>query len=289
MRTIAAFFLLILFLNSAFVFAQAPDYSQLDPKPFDPKTEPDIDMFIADWRESKPIQTYGSLLERDIFTRCEGDPLRPATKGAVLQYINRFTHAVLQKNKSTTPSTLKEEQIIFYYVSGKGLMKAGGKTAALHDGVGVLMPEGLEFTMMNTGNEPLEMYVIAEPVTPGFKPSKEMIVKDENTLPIGTTKSHWSHILRPLFYRTEALATLTGMSPVWFDPMTLGQPHSHGEGAEEIWFVIEGDVILHLGKELRKLAPGMAYKIPTNGKTPHSNINVSENKQMKLVWFMVVK
>ena len=66
------------------------------------------------------------------------------------------------------------------------------------------MPIGIEFTMTNTGEEPLKMFVFAEPVYEGFKPSREILVKDENTIPIGTTKSHWSHILRVLFYHDEA-------------------------------------------------------------------------------------
>ena len=285
---ISALCLMIFFQVSSSVMAQAPDYSRLDPKPYDPETDPDIDMFISSWKESTPRQTYGQLIERDIFTPCAGDPLHPAKRGAVLEYINRFTYATLGKHKSTTPSTLEGEQVIFYIDSGKGRIEAGRKTADLHEGVGVLVPVDLEFTMTNTGEVPLTMYVIAEPVPDGFVPSKEIIVKDENTIPISTTHSHWSHILRVFFHRGEELATLTGLCPVWFDPMTLGQPHSHGEGQEEIWFVVQGDVILHLGKELRRLSPGMAYKIPPDGKTPHSNINVSD-EQIKLFWFMVVK
>ncbi|GAI28489.1 unnamed protein product, partial [marine sediment metagenome] len=40
-----------------------------------------------------------------------------------------------------------------------------------------------------------------------------------------------------------------------------------------------------LGKEIRKLPPGAAYKIPPNGKTPHSTINDTD-KIIKLFWFM---
>jgi len=275
-------------LLSSFVTAQAPDYSRLDPKPFDPETDPDIDMFISSWKESVARHSYGQLIERDILTPLQGDPLHPEKRGAVLEYINRFSYATLGKHKSTTPFTHKDEQVIFYINSGNGIIDAGGKTAALHDGVGVLVPMDIEFTLTNTGDVPLTMYLISEPVPEGFIPQKGIIVKDENTIPISTTHSHWSHILREFFYRTEALATLIGLCPVWFDPMTLGQPHSHGPGQEEIWFVVEGEVILHLGKELRRLSPGMAYKIPPDGKTPHSNINVSD-EQIKLFWFMVIK
>ncbi len=288
MKLSAIFFLVIMVFISSVIYAQDQPYSSLDPKPFDPNVDPDIDMFISSWKESTPRVSYGALLERDIFTTFEGDDsLHPAKRGAVLEYINRLTYATLQKQKSTTPTTLKEEQVIFYVDYGKGTISGGGKTFDLHEGVGALVPIGIEFTMTNTGEEPLKMFVVAEPVYEGFKPSREILVKDENTTPITTTTSHWSHIPRILFYHDEALAMLTGFCPIWFDPMTLGQPHSHGENAEEIWFVVRGEVILHLGKELRRLTPGMAYKIPPNGTTPHSNINVSD-EQIKLFWIMSV-
>jgi len=283
-RSIIGITCIVLLCVSSIAAAQ----NQLELRAFDPKIDPDIDLFISDWRESVAEVSYGALIERVILTPCEGDPINPAKRGAVLEYLNRFSYAMLQKNKSTTPSTPDGEQIVFYIVSGKGSIRAGSKTVQLHPGVLVLVPEGLEFTMTNTGDESLIMYLISEPVPAGFTPSTELVVKDENTIPISTTKSHWSHILRPLLYRTDVLATLIGLSPVWFDPMTLGQPHSHGENSEEIWFVVEGEVVLHLGKELRRLKPGMAYKIPPNGTTPHSNINVSD-EQIKLFWFMVVK
>jgi len=289
MKLSSIFFLVIMVFISSVIYAQdPPPYSRLDPKPFDPNVDPDIDMFISSWKESTARVSYGALLERDIFTPFEGDDsIHPAKRGAVLEYINRLTYATLQKQKSTIPTTLKDEQVIFYVDYGKGLISGGGKTFDLYEGVCALVPVGIEFTMSNTGEEPLKMFVFAEPVYEGFKPSREILVKDENTIPIGTTKSHWSHILRVLFYHDEALATLNGFCPVWFDPMTLGQPHSHGENTEEIWFVVRGEVILHLGKELRRLTPGMAYKIPPNGTTPHSNINVSD-EQIKLFWLMSV-
>ncbi|MHB9030030.1 MAG: cupin domain-containing protein [Candidatus Latescibacterota bacterium] len=281
-------FLLAAILAVPFAAAQnPPDYSRLDPNPYDPKSEPNIDMFISSWLEGAPYQTYGGLVERDILSRLEGDPLQPTRRGAVLEYLNRFTYAVLSEHASTAPSTLKGEQVIFYIDSGKGVVKAGGKTAELHEGVGALMPEGVEFTLSNTGDVHLAMYVIAEPVPAGFKPGKEMIVKDENTIPVSTTKSHWSHIPRVLFYRGDPMATLSGACPIWFAPMTLGQPHSHGPGEEEIWFMVKGEINLLLGKQLRKLTPGMAYKIPPNGITPHSNINTGD-EMVKMFWLMRV-
>jgi mannose-6-phosphate isomerase-like protein (cupin superfamily) len=285
MRKMSVLWLMFLFYASSIILAQ--DYSQLDPNPYDPKKEPDPDMFIASWKESMPRHTHGSLIERDIFTPCEGDPLRPVRRGAVLEFLKRFVHGTLNAHTTTAPTKLEGEQEIFYISSGKGTMKAGGKTADLYDGIGVLMPPGLEFTMTNTGDEPLTMYIMVEPVTAGAQTRKDMLVRDENVITPTSSNVHWTHIYKTLFSQRDGLTILSGMGPVWFDPMTMGQPHSHGEGVEEIWFVLKGDVNLLLGKNLRKITPGMAYKIPPDGLTPHSNINVTD-EPLKLFWLMRV-
>jgi len=278
--------LLFLVITSAFAIAQEPDiYNMLDPKPYNPETDPNIDLFISNWKESMPRQLHGSLVVRDIFTPCDGDPLRPHSKGAVLTAIKSLSHASLDAGVSTTPATLKDEQEIFYFDSGKGILKAGNKSTEVYEGILVLMPPDIEFIMKNTGDEPLTMYIIVEPIPEGFEPKKEMVVSDENVVPISGTTGHWTHITKGRFSQNDGLAVLTGMCPVWYDPMTMGQPHSHGEGTEEIWFALKGDITLLLGKQLRKLPAGSAYKIPPNGKTPHSNINASD-EPIKLFWFM---
>ena len=69
-------FVLCLVMFSSFVFAQAPDYSQLDPEPYDPATDPNIDMFIGSWKESMPHNTHGSLIERDILMKGNSNHIR---------------------------------------------------------------------------------------------------------------------------------------------------------------------------------------------------------------------
>ena len=48
---------------------------QLDGNPYTPGVDPDIDMFIGNWRESMPKHSHGSLVERDILTK--GDSMNP--------------------------------------------------------------------------------------------------------------------------------------------------------------------------------------------------------------------
>ena len=254
--------------------------NQLDPQPLDPAKDPDIDMFMGDWRNSIPFNSHGSITERAILSKLAGDDeLKPQRKGAVLTHVNRFSRATMDPHASTTPTTLKGEQEVFYFVSGTGIIKAGGETAELRNGVFVLVPEGLEFTIKNNGDNLLVMYLIDEPVPAGFTPKKSMVVKDEKAMPYrndGYLQVHWSHNGKNIFTTGDGLATLKSVNLLIFNAMTIGQPHSHGPGLEEVWTVIEGKNLAFLGKEIRWQGPGEAYKIPPTGYTPHSNINTTD-------------
>ena len=210
--------------------------------------------------------------------------MNPSTKGAILKHINRFTHATLEARASTTPTTLKGEQEIFYILSGKGVIKAGGKTAELYEGIAILMPAELEFTMTNTGDESMTMYFINEPIPAGFRPNENMLVKDENATPVSSYNGHWCHIVKNLFNTQSGLGTLESIITVAFDPMTIGHPHSHVDGVEEVWTAIKGTSIAFLGKQIRIQPPGTAYMIPNDGKTPHANFNLAD-KTIKMFYF----
>ena len=67
--------------------------NELDFRPLDPAIDPDVDMFIGDWRESIPYNTHGSITERVVLSRGDGDPLNPPRKGAALTFLNRVSRA----------------------------------------------------------------------------------------------------------------------------------------------------------------------------------------------------
>ncbi len=254
--------------------------NQLDHRPLDPKIDPDINMFLGSWQESIPYNTHGAITERAILTASENDPVWPTRKGEVLHYAKRFSRGTLDPLASTTPTKLKGEQEVFYIFSGKGVIKAGKKTADLRDGIFVLVPEGLEFTITNTcGENPLVMYIICEATPSGFRPNDNILVKDEKAMPnrdAGYLKVHWSHNGKNIFTVADGLATLEAVNILTFNAMTIGQPHSHGEGMEEVWMVVSGKNLAFLGKEIRWQCAGTAYKVPPTGFTPHSNINTTE-------------
>jgi mannose-6-phosphate isomerase-like protein (cupin superfamily) len=243
-----------------------------------------IDLYFADWHSSTPRTTHGSLDERDIFTR--GDPHHPTQKGGVLQYLNSYTYATLAPQASTRASRLDGQQEIYFVQSGRGTVTAGGQTSDLYRNIAILVPSNLEFTMKNTGQEPLAMYVINEPTPPNFRPNATILVRDENQLPISSSDGHWAHIVKTLFVTADGLGTLQSVLTVTLDPLTLGQPHvvDHDD-IEEVWTALEGTSLAFVSNQLRRQPPGMSfYHIPDN-KTPHSNINQNEDSQVRFLYF----
>ena len=252
-----------------------------------------IDMFIGDWRDSMPRHAYGSLVLRDILTR--GDNYAPPQPGAILQAANFLAYGRLQPGNFTTPTRLDHEQNVFYVVGGSGQITAGGQTAALHRDIAVFIPADLEFVMENTGNQDLTMYVVSEPTPAGFVPAKAMLATDERKVPVRVpmaespftlpgSSGHWAHIVRDLFSRTDGLATIGDLITVTIAPMTMGEPHPHNPGQEEIWAAIDGNSLAFLGTELRLQHPGMAYMIRPDQVMTHSNINAGDTP-VKFLWF----
>jgi mannose-6-phosphate isomerase-like protein (cupin superfamily) len=243
-----------------------------------------IDLYFGDWHGAAARMTHGSLEERDIFTR--GDPQIPARKGAVLRYVNSYAHATLATRASTKPTRLEGQQEIYFVESGRGTVKAGGQTIDLFRNIAILMPANLEFTVANTGDQPLAMYVINEPTPSGFRPNSAMLVRDENKLPITASDSHWVHIVKTLFVTTDGLGTLESVLTVTLDPLTIGKPHvvDHDD-IEEVWTALEGTSLAFVGNQLRRQTPGMSfYHIPDN-KTPHANINQDQDEQVRFLYF----
>jgi len=243
-----------------------------------------VDVFFGDWRTSAPRVTHGTLQERDILTR--GDAVNPPQKGAVLRFANSYSFATLAPGASTKATKLQGQQEIFYISSGRGSVTAGGETAELFKNIGVLMPANLEFTLKNTGTAPLTMYLVNEPIPADFRPNAKMLIKDENALPITASTNFWAHIVKTVFTVNDGLGTLEAFLTITLDPLTLYQPHTAAQpDIEEIWSSIEGNSIAFLGAQLVRQGPGMAYVHPPDGgKTPHSNINPSEDEQIKFLY-----
>ncbi len=254
-----------------------------------------IDMFMADWHESLPRHIHGSLVVRDILTR--GDNFAPAERGAVFQRFNSLSHATLAPGNVTAASKLEDRQEVYYVLSGTGELTANGASVAIGKDFAFLVPAGVEFVLRNTGDEPLAAYLIDEPLPPGFKPVSKVVVKNERerqpTKPNGYSPytspgatGHWAHVVRNLFNRSDGLATLGSVITVTLPPLTVGEPHTHEPGHEEIWAAIEGESIAFLGSQLRVQKPGMAYMLRPDVTMTHSNVNYGDTP-IKFLWFAV--
>ncbi|WP_213804714.1 cupin domain-containing protein [Granulicella sp. dw_53] len=247
-----------------------------------------VDLYFGDWRKTASHKVQGALEERDVLTR--GDALNPPKAGAVLRTIDAFTHDVLPPHASTTATRLTGQQEILFVESGQGTATAGSQTEQLFRNIAILVPANLEFTLKNTGDKPLGFYIVKEPTPPGFRPNTSMLVRDENKIAISTTDSHWSHIVKPLFATEDGLATLESVLTVTLDPLTIGQPHlsDHPE-IEEVWTALDGTSLAFVGNQLRRQTPGMAFYHIPDSKTPHSNINYSQDSQVKFFYFAFYK
>ena len=259
-------------------------YSMLEGSPYDPDSDVNIDMFIRSWKESSPVTVHGALIERDVFTRCSGDPRTPINRGAVFKTIKRFAHATLYPRVMTTPVTPNGEQELFYILVGKGAISGGGETFALYPGVAALVPDGVKFSMENTGRKDLVMYHLTEPVHDGFTPGKRIVWRDSNLEPYHTTTAHWVNNNKWLIRQDEGLSDLKYFLKVTIQPGEFSQPHSHGEGVEEVWCPIDGDIHILLGKQLRRLEAGTAFMIPPDERTPHAHFNVT-GKPVTFLYF----
>jgi mannose-6-phosphate isomerase-like protein (cupin superfamily) len=247
-----------------------------------------VDLYFADWHNTAtPRLVRGSLQERDILTR--GDAIAPRQKGGVLRYLNSYTYSTLPPHSSTRATRLEGQQEIYFIESGRGTATAKEQTIDVQRNIAILMPSNLEFTIKNTGEEPLAMYVINEPTPPGFRPNSSMLVRDESQVPISSSRGLWTNIVKTLFVTADGLATLQSVLTVTFDPLTIGKPHPvPGEDTsdiEEVWTALDGTSLAFVGNQLRRQSPGMAlYHIPDN-QTPHTNINQNEDAQVRFLYF----
>lgn len=238
----------------------------LDPSPVDASTNPFVDKYVNDYRNSKPRTAYGNLVFRDILTKLQGpDPLHPTRKGAVLTDISTVSYATLAPGATATGRVPHGDVQIFYTTAGAGKITVNSKSYDITEGSGFTLTPEFDFRLTNTGKEPLAFYVRAQPLPGNFKSTPDLVVVNrfDNDRRIG---AHWVHTCD---------GGPSGMLLCTIPPHTMPQPHSHP--GEEAWIMVKGESILSLGKShLRRMVPGQAYKIPPTGLAAHSNINLGD-------------
>ncbi|MBY0496637.1 MAG: cupin domain-containing protein [Cyanobacteria bacterium] len=237
----------------------------LDPSPIDPSVDPNIDMFVNDWKNATPRTMYGGVTFHDILTKMEGsDPLRPTKKGAVLVNITAISRATLAPGARVSGRAAAGERQVFFTMAGTGTVAANSRSHDLRKGAGFTLTPDTAFTMSNTGKAPLVFYVRTEPLPANYVASPDVVMVNslENDRRVG---AHWAHINS---------GGPQGMTLIGIAPRTMPQPHSHP--GEECWLMVEGETVLSLGKQIRRMTAGQAYKVPPTGITAHSNLNLGE-------------
>jgi mannose-6-phosphate isomerase-like protein (cupin superfamily) len=244
-----------------------------------------LNTYFSDWHKAPVRTAYGHLTEQDILTR--GDALHPSAAGAVLRSASAYEYATLAPHASTSSIRLKDQQQIYFVVSGSGKAIAGKQSVELSTNIAVLMPADLEFTLTNTGDQPLAMYLIEEPISPGFHPNNSMLVRDENALPFSSTDTQWSYMVKKIFVASDGLATLKEISTIYVDPLTIGRPQSTvSPETESVWTALRGTGIAFVSNELRRQPPGLTFAEVPDGKTPYSIANPNEDSQLKFLHFL---
>jgi len=240
-----------------------------------------VDMYFGDWHASK-AQTTGPVTEYVVFAK--GDPTKPTTKGAILRYVDSYVFATLDPGASSPSTTLSGMQRVYYFTSGTGTISAGGDSVPVSINIAVLVPANLAFMIKNTGAIPLGAYVITEPTPSGFQPGTKLVVKDEKSTPISTAVQEWSRIVRPLFTSADGLATISSVETVTLDPLTITRPFIGTlPNTEQLWMELSGKSIAFIGPYLRRQTSGMAYEHPPDNLAPTSNVNYSEDSQVKFL------
>lgn len=240
-----------------------------------------VDLYFSDWHEAK-AETKGPVTEYTVFTK--GDPIKPTSKGAILRYVDSYVYAALAPGATSPSTTLSGKQRVYYFTSGTGTVSGGGDAVPVSMNIAVLVPANLAFTIKNTGTSPLGAYVITEPTPSGFQPDTKLVVKDEKSTPISTAVQEWSRIVKPLFTSADGLATISSIQTVTLDAMTVTRPFIGTQpNTEHLWMELSGTSIAFIGPYLRRQKPGVAYEHPPDNLAPTSNVNYSENSQVKFL------
>ena len=164
-------------------------------------------------------------------------------------------------------------QQTFIVNSGAGKITVGGKSVDLVKDMAFIVTPEMDFRLTASGDRYMTFYVVTEKLAEGAAPSTVLQVVDNRAKPQVT--SSWYNQERPLISKAEGLSQYSAINQVELKTMAMSRPYSAGKDVEEIWIVTEGEVEVLLGKEIRRLTAGSAYRIPSTGLTAHANINVS--------------
>jgi mannose-6-phosphate isomerase-like protein (cupin superfamily) len=270
-------------LHGSEVFSQ--DLVPVKPPPSNETSGVDIDRYIGHPLKSTPTRSHETIIKRQILTHGDSSS---GNNQAVLEYRKDLALGTLGP-RDVTPLVALDVQLFFFVASGEGRIDNGVGHWDLKDGVGVLVPGGLKHRITNTTDKPLELLMLTWVPAPGVIPAKEILVRDTHQMPLtdcGGEICHWSYLGKNIFNPSHGLHPNESFHIVYVAPMTIGEPHAHVPGWEEIWTKLPPhDTYLMLGSEVREMPPFTAFLAPPNSKTVHSVVNLSKNQTM--AWLFI--
>jgi mannose-6-phosphate isomerase-like protein (cupin superfamily) len=241
----------------------------------------DLDRFIGNAADSPVHLSQGLLLTHSMLKA--GDPYHPGVRGAVLEYRKDLSIATLLA-KNGTPMTSLADQLFFYVESGEGKLDDGKQYWDLHENIAVLIPPNAPHRIVNDSDKPLTMVMLTW--APSAPPRSDILVRDVNLLPWCEENVHWNNASKCVFGAADGLFQSERMYLVMLQPWAASQPHSHGEGTEEIWTKVSpGTAVVLVGSELREMPQNSAYLVPPTGFTDHANFNLSKDR---VDWYLYV-
>ena len=259
------------------------DFAELDGTAFNPATDPDVDMFVGHWRDAVPRIMHGNLYFRDMLTSLQGEPDKPTRKGAVLTSADTVSYVQLEPGSTAhrVGEELKGVQQVFVVNSGAGSITSGGKTTQLSKGMSFIITPGLDFQLTATGPNYMTFYVVGEKIPAGTTPSPTLVVADHRSAPEVTAS--WVNKERPLITKTDGLVQYKAVTHAQTSPMSMSHPYSVAPGGEEIWIATDNDIDMLLGKQMRKLPAGTAFRVPSTGKSANAKLNFT-NKPAEFIY-----
>jgi quercetin dioxygenase-like cupin family protein len=233
-----------------------------------------VDQFMGSWRHSEVTVTHGVLVERVILK--SGDPEKPGPPGAVLEFHKKLSVASLDGGMRT-PAARHPEQEILYVEKGTGELHSGDFKWKVWEGVAALIPPNVEHSLVNTGEDRLELALVTAVYDAGVKLRHDILVRDRRDLPFAEAMSVWNYDVQCLFGPPDGLHPNEDVLLVTMEPMTNSFPHSHSPHWEEVWLKLPPESsYAFLGSEVRLQEPNEAFLAPPDGKTWHSVVNLTD-------------
>lgn len=234
-----------------------------------------IDRFIGDPTNAPAHLSHGGLVTHSILRA--GDPYAPGMPGAVLEYRKEVVTADLVPGNHTMLVSLPD-QYLYYVTAGEGRLDDGRQYWDLREGIAILVPPGLPRRFTTTGSASLRMVMINW--TPSETPRADILVRDTRLLPYCEENAHWNNMSKCIFRAADGLYRSERFYLVLLDPWSMSEPHTHGQGTEEVWTKLSpGTAVMLIGSELREMPQYSAYLVPPTGVTQHANLNLSKDRQ----------